>query len=221
GSTVVIQGYGNVGSVTASKLHQAGAVIIGASDLHAALWHPQGLDVEELNAVRRQPGGISNYSGPAEKRLPPQYIDWLLEAPCDLLIPAARPDAVTARNADRIQCRKIFQGANAPSNKMTEYYLQKRRNIVSYADFIVNVGGVIGCAVELKMTMDDSYRQRVLAAGENGKAYLEQLIYNTVSENIRNIVFNLREGGECDRIFREEALQLALERLQSPGEVRL
>ena len=56
--------------------------------------------------------------------------------------PSARPDAITSRNADRIQSRMIFQGANAPSNKMTEYYLQNRRGIVSYSDFIVNVGGV-------------------------------------------------------------------------------
>ena len=171
GAQVVIQGYGNVGSVTASKLSAVGAVITGASDIHGALWHPQGLNVEELNSIRREPGGISNYSGKVEKRFGADQIDWLLEAPCDILVPAARPDAITARNADRIQCRKIFQGANTPSNKMTEYYLQNRRGIVSYSDFIVNVGGVIGCAVELKMTMDTSYREQVLSQGEEGKTY--------------------------------------------------
>ena len=129
-------------------------MITGVSDIHGALWHSHGLNVGELNSIRREPGGISNYSGQVEKRLGPEQIDWLLEAPCDILIPAARPDAITARNADRIQCRKIFQGANAPSNKMTEYYLQNRRGIISYSDFIVNVGGVMGCAVELKMTME-------------------------------------------------------------------
>jgi glutamate dehydrogenase/leucine dehydrogenase len=221
GAQVVIQGYGNVGSVTASKLSEVGAVITGASDIHGALWHPQGLNVEELNSVRHKPSGISNYSGKVKKRFGPDQINWLLEAPCDILIPAARPDAITARNADRIQCRKIFQGANAPSNKMTEYYLQNRRGIVSYSDFIVNVGGVMGCAVELKMTMDQSYREQVLSPGENGKTYVDELIYKTVSNNIRVLLSRLSDQKAGDRIFREEAQQLAQERLDHPEEIWL
>jgi glutamate dehydrogenase (NAD(P)+)/glutamate dehydrogenase (NADP+) len=221
GAQVVIQGYGNVGSVTASKLSDVGAVITGASDIHGALWHPNGLNVEQLNSVRRQPGGISNYSGKVEKRFDPDQIDWLLEAPCDILIPAARPDAITARNADRIQCRKIFQGANAPSNKMTEYYLHNRRGIVSYSDFIVNVGGVMGCAVELKMTMDGSYREQVLSQGEDGKTYVDRLIFNTVSNNIRTLMGRLRNPKGSDRIFREEAQTLAQERLDHPDDIWL
>jgi len=221
GTQVVIQGYGNVGSVTASKLSDIGAVITGVSDIHGALWHPQGLNVTALNSVRRQPGGISNYGGNVEKRFGPDQIDWLLEAPCDILIPAARPDAITARNADRVQCRKIFQGANAPSNKMTEYYLQNRLGIVSYTDFIVNVGGVMGCAVELKMTMDGSYREQVLSLGDNGKNYTDRLIYNTVSSNIRTLMGRLRGSKDGDRIFREEAQQLAQERLDHPEDIWL
>ncbi len=221
GARVIIQGFGNVGSVTASKLSDVGALITGVSDIHGALWHPAGLKVEELNAIRREPGGISHYSGKVEKRFDPDQIDWLLEAPCDLLVPAARPDAITARNADRIQCRKIFQGANTPSNKMTEYYLHNRRGIVSYSDFIVNVGGVIGCAVELKMTMDTSYRDRVLSQGENGKTYTDQLIYNTVSNNIRTLIERLNDPSNGDVIFREEALKLAQERLDRPEDIWL
>jgi glutamate dehydrogenase (NAD(P)+) len=218
---VVIQGYGNVGSVTASKLSDVGAVITGASDIHGGLWHPKGLNIEELNSVRREPGGISNYSGKVDKRFGPDQIDWLLEAPCDILVPAARPDAITARNADRIQCRKIFQGANAPSNKMTEYYLHYRRGIVSYSDFIVNVGGVIGCAVELKMTMEPSYREQVLSQGEDGKIYADGLIYKTVSSNMQTLVGRLSDQKDADRIFREEALALAQERLDHPDDIWL
>jgi len=207
--------------VTASKLSDVGALITGVSDIQGGLWHPKGLNIEELNAIRREPGGISNYSSKVEKWLGPDQIDWLLEAPCDILIPAARPDAITARNADRIQCRKIFQGANTPSNKMTEYYLQNRRGIVSYSDFIVNVGGVIGCAVELKMTLDTAYRDRVVAQGENGKTYTDQLIYNTVSSNIRTLIDRLADQKSHDRIFREEAMQLARERLDHPDDIWL
>ncbi|MBI5428547.1 MAG: Glu/Leu/Phe/Val dehydrogenase [Nitrospinae bacterium] len=210
----VIQGYGSVGSWTAVKLHAAGATIAGASDINAALWNPSGLDVEALNRVRTLPGGLSNYTGKTEKRFSPSRLDWLLEAPCDLLVPSARPDAITSRNADRVQCRFILQGANNPSNKMTEYYLEKRRNILSLADFIVNAGGVIGCAVELKMDLEKEYRSKVLAVGP--RPYLENLIHDTVSRNIFEIFDRLSKNKTGDTIFREEALRLAKERLLSP-----
>ena len=106
--------------------------------------------------------------------------------------------------------------ANAPSNKMTEYYLQKRRGIISYSDFIVNVGGVMGCAVELKMTTDASYRDQVLSQGEDRKTYVDQLIANTVSKNMRTLMGRLNEQKNGDQIFREEAQQLAQERLEHP-----
>lgn len=221
GAQVVIQGYGNVGSVAATKLSEVGAVITGVSDINGALWHSGGLNIEQLNSIRCDPGGISSYSGKVDKRFGPDQIDWLLEAPCDVLIPAARPDAIKARNADRIQCRKIFQGANAPSNKMTEYYLHNRRGIVSYSDFIVNVGGVMGCAVELKMTMDSSYREQVLLQGEDGKTYMDQLIDKTVSSNLRTLMDRLGGQNGSDRIFREEAQQLAQERLDQPDDIWL
>jgi glutamate dehydrogenase/leucine dehydrogenase len=104
---------------------------------------------------------------------------------------------------------------------MTEYYLHNRRGIVSYSDFIVNVGGVMGCAVELKMTMDGSYREQVLSEGEDGKTYVDRLIYKTVSSNIRTLLSRLRDPKDSDRIFREEAQQLAQERLDHPEDIWL
>ena len=77
----------------------------------------------------------------------------------------------------------IIQGANTPSNKMTEYYLQNRRSILSLSDFIVNVGGVIGCAVELKMTGEPEYKNKLLKTGP--QIYLEELIAKTVSKLLK------------------------------------
>jgi len=213
---VVIQGYGNVGSYTASKLSAEGALIVGASDIHAALWHPRGLNVEELNSVRRETCGLQGYSGAVKKRFTSNQVDWLLEAPCDILVPAARPDAITAKNADRIQCRMILQGANTPSNRMTEYYLQNRRGILSLSDFIVNVGGVIGCAVELKMTGNPAYKEKVFSHGI--RRYVEELIFSTVSKNVLEIHNRLASQKPKDIIFREEALKLAEERLRTKEE---
>lgn len=214
GAKVIVQGFGNVGAHTANKCFKAGAVIAGVSDIHAGLWKSDGLDMDELNRIKFKPGGLDNYSGELDKKLSPDSLDRLLEYPCDILIPAARPDAITARNADRIQCRAIFQGANSPSSKMTEYYLQNRRDIVSYSDFIVNVGGVIGCAVELRMAVDGPYRSQVLACGDNGRSWIEYLIYNTVADNMKSILLKMKACNKPDTIFRELAQQLAIERLE-------
>ncbi len=209
----VIQGYGNVGAPLARKIHSEGGKITGASDINAALWNSNGLDIDRLDSASLKQGGLDNYEGPTEKKWGPQRLDWLLEAPCDLLIPAARPDAINAKNADRIQCRAILQGANAPSNKMTEYYLQNRRNIFSLSDFIVNSGGVIGCAVELELNANSDFRKKVQTKGL--RSYLENRVFKTVGDNTEEIFDALESNANKDIIFREEAEKLALKRLNA------
>ena len=138
-------------------------------------------------------------------------MNWLLEAPCDILIPAARPDAINARNADRIQCRFILQGADSPSSKPVEYYLYNHKNILSLTDFIVNAGGAIGCAVENKMNMDDKYKKIVQKNGI--RTYVEKLITETVTKNTQEIYFRLIENRQS--IFRDHASKLGLEEINS------
>jgi len=210
-STFVVQGFGNVGAPTALKLEEAGATLVGASDIHTALWNPDGLDVQALEKIRKQPGGLINYPLKVERKFSPEKLDWLLEAPCDILIPSARPSAITAKNADRIQCRYILQGANTPSSKPVEYYLHHRRNILSLTDFIVNAGGVIGCAVERKMIVDDAYADKVKQTGI--RTYVENLIDNTTSENVGETVSRMHDNK--DFTFRDAAWELALERLNT------
>ena len=85
----IVQGFGNVGAPTALKLHETGAKLVGASDIHTALWNPKGLDVQALMKVRNKPGGLSNYPFEVKRRFSNDRLDWLLEAPCDILIPSA------------------------------------------------------------------------------------------------------------------------------------
>jgi glutamate dehydrogenase (NAD(P)+) len=210
-STFVVQGFGNVGAPTALKLQESGATLVGASDINIALWNPNGLDASLLNKARKEPGGLSNYPLKVEKKFLPDKLDWLLEAPCDILIPSARPDAITAKNVDRIQCRYILQGANTPSSKPVEYYLYHRRKILSLTDFIVNAGGVIGCAVERNMLVDVTYERKVKSAGI--RTYVESLIHNTVAKNVVEICSRLKN--HKDYIFRDVAADLAMERLTS------
>jgi len=205
----IVQGFGNVGAPTAMKLQESGATLVGASDIHTALWNPKGLDVQTLNKIRKKPGGLSNYPFEVSRQFASDKLDWLLEAPCDILIPSARPDAITARNADRIQCRYILQGANTPSSKPVEYYLHHHRNILSLTDFSVNAGGVIGCAVERKINMDNSYAEKVKQIGI--RTYVENLIRNTITRNICEIYTQMKN----DMIFRDSAWDLALDRLKT------
>ena len=212
GARVVIQGYGNVGAPIASKLYSEGAVIVGASDINTGLWDPAGLNTEQLNRVRNTPGGLHNYHSKVDRRFNSNQVDWLLEAPCDILVPAARPDAITARNADRIQCKVILQGANSPVNKMTDYYLSNRRKIISLSDFIVNSGGIIGCAVELTMKADTDYKKKVEMKGT--RLYTESLIKETISKNIKQVFSQATARDGTDIFFLEEAISLAKNRLQ-------
>ena len=207
----IVQGFGNVGAPTALKLQESGATLVGASDINIALWNPNGLDVQALDKIRRNPGGLNNYPFEVNRKFSSDKLDWLLEAPCDILIPSARPDAITARNMDRIQCRYVLQGANTPSSKPVEYYLHHRRNILSLTDFIVNAGGVIGCAVERKISIDDSYAEKVKRMGI--RTYAEKLINNTISKNVCEIYARMRKNS--NNIFRDSAWELALERLKT------
>tara|TARA_B100001123_G_C15234977_1_gene996784 strand:+ start:308 stop:1561 length:1254 start_codon:yes stop_codon:yes gene_type:complete len=208
-SKIIIQGFGNVGCPTAVKLNEKGGVVVGASDINCALWNPMGLDLNELSKIRKLEGGLSLYTKPVEKRFGPDKLDWLLEAPCDILVPAARPDAITSKNIDRIDCRVILQGANTPSSKPIEYYLKHHRNILSLTDFIVNAGGVIGCAVEFNLMKNPSYAKKVEEKGL--RAYTEKLVFDTVSKNVQEIYKRMKG----DSIFRDVATDLAYERLKN------
>ena len=80
---------------------------------------------------------------------------------------------------------------------------------MSLTDFIVNAGGVIGCAVELNLAKDSSYANKVEAKGL--RAYTEKLVFDTVSKNVKEIYKRMRG----DSIFRDTATELAYERLKN------
>jgi len=212
GARVIVQGYGNVGSPCARKLANEGARVVGVSDIHAALYNPEGLDLDELDSVRRHREGLGEYSGPVKLRFGPAELDDLLALPCDMLVPAARPDAITERNADSVQARVILEGANNPVSPGVERYLARKHGVICMTDFIVNAGGVIACAVELRMDTDTAYRNRVLDEDGCGRAYMEELVYRIVSTNVEAICDRLGKGGG-DRTWRDAALDLAEHRL--------
>jgi glutamate dehydrogenase (NAD(P)+) len=132
----VVQGFGNVGGVAASELHEKGATVIAVSDISGGLYAPDGLDVPELHAYVAQHGSLDGY----DKGLRITNEE-LLELPCDVLFVAAREDQLTAENASRVQARLIVEGANGPTTIAADATFAER-GIPVVPDILANAGGV-------------------------------------------------------------------------------
>ncbi len=154
-TTVAIQGFGNVGSWTAYFLHQQGFKIVAISDVSTAIYNPSGFDVPVLKdnySFKGQPLSEA-YQGEKIER------DELLELPVDILIPAATGDAITKRNADKIQAKYIIEAANNPVTEEAEYVLKENSRII-LPDILANAGGVIASYVEWRKARSGSLTPR-------------------------------------------------------------
>ncbi len=136
GARVSIQGYGNVGSVAAELLHQAGARIIAASDVNGGLFNPEGIDVPEMSHYAAEQRTIAGFDGGREIES-----HEVLETECDILVPAALDNVITADNVDRVQARLIAEGANGPISLEADHELN-RRGVTIIPDILCNAGGV-------------------------------------------------------------------------------
>jgi glutamate dehydrogenase (NAD(P)+) len=139
GATAIIQGFGNVGSVTAASLAERGLKIVGVSDHTACYYDPRGLSVEKLLAHTAKHGVLKGFSD--ELTLDPSE---LLAQTCDLLVPAALERVIDARMAGRLQCRVLAEGANGPTTPDADEVLNQRRDeIFVIPDVLCNAGGVV------------------------------------------------------------------------------
>lgn len=135
---VIVQGFGNVGSVAATRLRNDGAKIIGVSDLTGALWNPKGLDLDALTAHRQRTGSLAGF--PEAEPIEPGT---LLIQPCDVLIPAAVGMVIHQGNAAQLQCRVLAEGANGPTTPAADRILDERGDVFIIPDILCNAGGVI------------------------------------------------------------------------------
>ena len=137
GARVVIQGFGNVGSIAARLLCEMGASVVAVSDVQGGVHNPKGLDIPALLAhtqggrwVREFPDGE------------PVGNEALLELPCEILVPAALGGVLTARNAAKVSARLIVEGANGPATAEADRILRDR-GVFIVPDVLANAGGVI------------------------------------------------------------------------------
>ncbi|HTS41249.1 MAG TPA: Glu/Leu/Phe/Val dehydrogenase [Xanthobacteraceae bacterium] len=144
GARIVVQGFGAVGKHAARFLAEKGAVLVGASDTGGTLADADGLDVAAL--IRLKETGRPLHDHPRGKKLD---ADAILDIPCDIWIPAARPDVVRSDNVGRLRTRLMPQGANIPCTADAEAMLHKN-GILVVPDFIANAGGVICASIEYR-----------------------------------------------------------------------
>jgi glutamate dehydrogenase (NAD(P)+) len=135
GRSCVVQGFGNVGGVAASELHERGALVVAVSDISGGLYSEPGLDVPALHAYVAEHGSLAGYEGLRISN------EQLLELPCDVLILAAREDQLTSANADRVQAGMVVEGANGPTTIEADEILGER-GIPVVPDILTNAGGV-------------------------------------------------------------------------------
>ena len=135
GAQVIIQGFGNAGSFIAEFLHEMGARIIGISDVYGALYDPDGLPIQYLLDRRDSFGTITTlFEGVITNQE-------LLEQECDILIPAAVSNQITAENAYNIKAKIVVEAANGPTTFEATKILTER-NIMLVPDVLAGAGGV-------------------------------------------------------------------------------
>jgi glutamate dehydrogenase (NAD(P)+) len=132
----VVQGFGNVGSVAAVELHEAGATVVAVSDVSGGLHDESGLDVTALQRYAREQGSLEGCD--AGQRVTNEE---LLELDCDILVLAAREDQIDEENAPRIRARMLAEGANGPTSLEADAILWER-GIPVLPDVLTNAGGV-------------------------------------------------------------------------------
>lgn len=142
GARVVVQGFGAVGRHAARFLHNLGAVVVAVSDSRGGVRDDEGLDVDELWRLKARGGSVADLRD--AKAI---TADELLCVPCDLWIPAARPDVITEDNGPLLQARVVLEGANIPVTRRAEELLHNA-GVIVVPDFIANAGGVICASVE-------------------------------------------------------------------------
>ncbi len=136
GARVVIQGYGNAGSIAAELFAQAGAKIIAVSDSQGAIYREDGLDPAAVFKHKRRTKSVAGFPGTqAMSNEDVLYLD------CDILIPAALENQIRADNADRIRARFVAEAANGPTTPAADRILFSR-GIPVLPDILANAGGV-------------------------------------------------------------------------------
>jgi glutamate dehydrogenase (NAD(P)+) len=133
---VSIQGYGNAGSIAARLIADEGATVVAVSDSTGGIYNPDGLDIGRVNGWKKEHGTVQGF--PGAKDISNAAV---LEVDCDILIPAALENQITARNAGNIKARIVAEAANGPTTPDADQQMFQR-GVFMIPDILCNAGGV-------------------------------------------------------------------------------
>ncbi|MBA2623699.1 MAG: Glu/Leu/Phe/Val dehydrogenase [Chthoniobacterales bacterium] len=138
--TAIVQGFGNVGSVAALALAmKSGVKVTGISDATVALYNPDGIDIVAADRHVLKKGNLRAFT--EADRVDPNE---MLEMKCDILVPSAVDRVINEKNAEKLQCRILAEGANGPTTPEADLLLNKRfGEVFVIPDILCNAGGVI------------------------------------------------------------------------------
>lgn len=201
---IVIQGMGNVGSISAKLLAEDGAKIIAVSDVSCAIYNENGLDIAGIyKYLDSGKNLLDGYTGDCKRITNAE----LLELPCDILIPAALENQITAENADRIKAKIVIEAANGPTSVEADEILNKK-GVKVLPDILSNSGGVIVSYFEWVQNLQNFYWEE-----DDVNAKLKRQIVGAFND-----VFDAREKYDCT--FRVAAYIVALNRLVTTKKLR-
>ncbi len=202
GSKVVVQGFGNVGSVAAQLLAQEGMTVVGISDKTGGIYNPNGIYITEALDWIRQNRFLEGY--PTGE---PCTNEQILELETDVLVPAALENVITRKNAANIRARVIAEGANGPVTAMADSILEEK-GIFVIPDILANAGGVTV-----------SYFEWVQNRG--GYYWSEELVNERLREvMIRSFAEVLRYARLHNVNLRTAAYMLAIDRVAAVHKMR-
>ena len=155
-ATVVIQGFGNVGSEAAVALEAYGAKIIAISDYTGGIYNPKGINIRKAQQYVASQKVLHNFDGgePIEN-------EELLELECTVLIPAALERVITPDNVRKIKCRILAEAANGPTTYQADKVLEERGDIEVIPDVLCNAGGVTVSYFEWLQNRQNYYWDKV------------------------------------------------------------
>ncbi len=199
---VVVQGFGNVGSIAAEILYREKLNIIALSDIKGGIYNPKGLNLHQVLTHTKESGSVIDFKGA-------DFVtnEELLQLDCDMLIPAALENQITGANADKIQAGIIVEGANGPTTPDADRVLEERK-IFLVPDILANAGGVIVSYLEWVQAME--------------RYFWEKKEVNQKLEYIMTTSFNrvLELSSQKKVSMRMAALMIAIDRVAEAMRIR-
>lgn len=202
GVTVAVQGFGNVGSVAAYLMHDAGAKVIALSDVQGGIYNSRGFDVHDVRRHMRETGSVVGYPGSDSISN-----SELLELECDILIPAALENQITRVNAPCIRAKVIAEGANGPTTPNADDILREK-GILVIPDILCNAGGVVVSYFEWVQDLQQFF-------------WTEDEINNRLHRILRDSFCGVYEKAQRQNVdLRKAAYMVAIERIAQATIIR-